>query len=182
MTFFVPFLFCTFLPPLPVHGGRQPGPSPPEPGCPSPLVGEGGDRRGRRQGDTVPALKVREWSKNYFWYIVYILQCLSISGRNWFNTVYAGRWNRHFFKVSKNAKTFGANWMKQGWYILSCTLSCIFLRGFLHRDVTSKNILLRRRQGSSPSFLAVLGDFGLACSMPRSGQERLAQVSSCYCC
>jgi len=50
-------------------------------------------------------------------------------------------------------------------------------KGMFHRDLTSKNIFLRKQNGS---IFAIVGDFGLATKIPKKSDPRLPQVGSPY--
>lgn len=78
-------------------------------------------------------------------------------------------------------------WLDRSTLALDITeaLSYLHNRGIFHRDLTSKNILIRQNSSSSLSENdtasvphAVVADFGLAAQIPQS--ERLPQVGSPY--
>ena len=50
------------------------------------------------------------------------------------------------------------------------------MQGYIHRDLTSKNVLVRRDGAGRLS--AILADFGLAARAPRDRAEVLAQVGT----
>ena len=58
-------------------------------------------------------------------------------------------------------------------------LAYLHSRGMFHRDLTSKNILIRGPAGGKASQQpkAVIGDLGLATHIPKGGYRRLPQVS-----
>ena len=47
-----------------------------------------------------------------------------------------------------------------------------------HRDLTSKNVFVRRHGQRSQQFTAIIGDFGLATTIPEPSEPRLPQVGS----
>ena len=47
-----------------------------------------------------------------------------------------------------------------------------------HRDLTSKNVFVRRHGQRSQQFTAIIGDFGLATTIPEPSEARLPQVGS----
>eukprot|EP00095_Tigriopus_kingsejongensis_P011690 maker-scaffold578_size132436-snap-gene-0.36 protein:Tk11690 transcript:maker-scaffold578_size132436-snap-gene-0.36-mRNA-1 annotation:"probable serine threonine-protein kinase kiny isoform x3" len=53
-------------------------------------------------------------------------------------------------------------------------------RGYFHRDLTSKNILIRLPQTPKDSFVGVVADFGLASKIPKNETDVLSQVGSPY--
>lgn len=52
--------------------------------------------------------------------------------------------------------------------------------GIFHRDLTSKNVLVRRLPEHEGFWEAIVGDFGLAAKIPRKQQKRLDTVGSPY--
>ena len=56
-------------------------------------------------------------------------------------------------------------------------LSYLHSKAMFHRDLTSKNIFMRKTQSS---LFAIIGDFGLATRIPGKCDERLPQVGSPY--
>ena len=56
-------------------------------------------------------------------------------------------------------------------------LAYLHSRGMFHRDLTSKNILIRGPGKVSHQLKAVIGDLGLATHIPKGGYRRLPQVS-----
>ncbi|PAA49462.1 hypothetical protein BOX15_Mlig008466g1, partial [Macrostomum lignano] len=48
-------------------------------------------------------------------------------------------------------------------------------QGFFHRDIASKNILIRTDAGGARPYQAVVADFGLAIKMPRYATQRLLE-------
>lgn len=52
-------------------------------------------------------------------------------------------------------------------------------RGIFHRDLTSKNILIRRSNENS-RLTAVVADFGLAAQIPKNEEEKLPSCGSPY--
>ena len=60
---------------------------------------------------------------------------------------------------------------------ISQGLEYLHSRGLFHRDLTSKNVFMRTNH---KSFTAIIGDFGLATSIPASTDPRLPQVGSPY--
>ena len=57
-------------------------------------------------------------------------------------------------------------------------LSYLNSRGMFHRDLTSKNIFMKKSYDKK--LLAIIGDFGLATRIPARSEPRLAQVGSPY--
>ena len=57
-------------------------------------------------------------------------------------------------------------------------LSYLNSRGMFHRDLTSKNIFMKK--SFDKKLLAIIGDFGLATRIPARSQPRLPQVGSPY--
>ena len=57
-------------------------------------------------------------------------------------------------------------------------LSYLNSRGMFHRDLTSKNIFMKK--SFDHKLLAIIGDFGLATRIPARSQPRLPQVGSPY--
>lgn len=55
-------------------------------------------------------------------------------------------------------------------------LAYLHNEGYFHRDLTSRNILVRR--DGAGKLAGVLADFGLAARLPRLGDEVLSQVKS----
>ena len=59
-------------------------------------------------------------------------------------------------------------------------LAYLHSRGMFHRDLTSKNILIRGSgKVGQQQPKAVIGDLGLATHIPKGGYRRLPQVSPC---
>ncbi len=60
-------------------------------------------------------------------------------------------------------------------------LSYLHARGIFHRDLTSKNVLVRRGRGDGRVLNAIIADFGLAAEIPDpTERRRLPQVGSPY--
>lgn len=56
-------------------------------------------------------------------------------------------------------------------------LSYLHSRGIFHRDLTSKNVLIRRNENR---LCAVVADFGLAAQIPKNEEEKLPSCGSPY--
>lgn len=60
-------------------------------------------------------------------------------------------------------------------------MSYLHHRGVLHRDLTSKNVLIKHtEEGGEKKIMAVIADFGLAAPIPHDENVRLQQVGSPY--
>jgi len=60
---------------------------------------------------------------------------------------------------------------------ISQGLAYLNKQGMFHRDLTSKNIFIRKK---GPRMIAIIGDFGLAAKIPNPSDPRLPQVGSPY--
>ena len=71
-------------------------------------------------------------------------------------------------------------WLDRASLALDITegLSYLHRRGIFHRDLTSKNILIRNASVNNATAVAVVADFGLAAQIPTT--EKLPQVGSPY--